>query len=261
MKMRKTFMWYAPVVLFSACFFIFTADALTVNGTIVPKTGGYSCILQFSCVPATEDIGGMQLDIHTAKTFNLTEITASSPSQGAWSQVSPVLDRKDSQVLLSAINPAFMKSSLTDSIEMFQLNLVFTGTNFPQTYQQLFDSLNIKSLFSTDGKDIKGTLNFGALAVSKHRVSNNALCNYVFKARRIHELTFSIKNDAVVKARVIDAKGKVISVLADSKMAAGMHTVGWDGSAGNHSIAASGVYFIQLETGSFTYNKKVSHVR
>lgn len=261
MKMKKALMQYAQAVLFSACLFIFTADAMTVKGGIVPGSKSFSCILQFYSVPQSENIGGMQLDLRTAKSFSLTDVTASSPEQGAWSQISPALNRKDQQVVLSAINPAILKSSLTDTTIMIQLELNFSGENAPQNYQELFDSLNIKSLISTDGKEIKSTLNFGTLAVSKHRASNSTLCNYSLKARRIHELTFSLKNDAVVKTRVIDAKGKVIRVLSESKMSAGIHTVAWDGSTGGHSITASGVYFMQLETGSFTYNKKVSVVR
>jgi hypothetical protein len=262
MKIKKAFMWYAPVILFSAWCFVSQAGAMMIKGAVVPKTQGVvSCTLEFLYVPANEDIGGMQFGIRSAKSFSLTDISASSPEQGAWSQISPVLVRKDPRISLSVINPAFLKSALADTTVMFQLKLEFAGNDVPQNWQSLFDSLNIEKLISTDGKEIKSTLNFGALAVSGKGFSNNAQCRYVLKARRIHELTFSLKNDSNVKARVIDAKGKVIRILTDSKMAAGIHTVGWDGRTVGRSIAASGIYFIQLETGSFTYNKKVSVVR
>lgn len=262
MKLKKVFMQSAPVFLFLAQVVTFEVNAFTVKGAIIPNAGGFSCLLQFSCVPAIEDIGGVQLDLSAKPAFNLTDVVATAPDQGAWSQISPSLIRGDSHLSLSSIAPAFLKSASSDTTTMFQLQLNFTGSNVPANYKDVIDSLTVNKIISTSGSNIQNSFVWGTLGISsKARMSKEVQCTYSNKLYRVHQLMFNLKSDAVIKAKVVDVSGKTLKVLLNSKLAAGMHTVGWDGSLSSHSSAASGIYFLQLETGAFTYNKKVSHLK
>ena len=49
--------------------------------------------------------------------------------------------------------------------------------------------------------------------------------------------------DGPARLAVFDARGRQVRVLAEGRLPAGMHTVGWDGRDGDGQVLASGVYF------------------
>jgi hypothetical protein len=236
------------------------AEAVSIDGTTVPNGNGFKCIFLFKYVPATEDVGGIQIDITTNQNQIPAEIITSAPEQGPWSQISPVLVRKDPSISLSAITPSFLKSTINDPVPMFTLQFTYAG-NPPSDIRKLIDTIMVKNVISTSGKSNTVTMSWGETSIKGRKDLSHPECRYIAKTHRVHQLTFSLKNESIVKARVIDVNGKTVSVLLNSKLPSGIHTVAWDGTSGAHTVAASGIYFIQLETGSFTYNKKVSYLK
>ncbi len=235
-------------------------EACSIDGTAVPSGNGFKCTFVFNYVPANEDIGGIQIDIRTVQNQTPTEIIASAPEQGPWSQISPVLIRKDPSVSLTAMTPSFLKSSLKDPVVMFKVQYTFSGT-IPGDIRKLIDTIVVKNAIATNGAPGTVGINWGNTSIKGRNVLSQPECSYIAKSHRVHQLMFSLKDECAVNARVIDANGKTVKILINSQLPSGIHTVVWNGTSGTNAIAASGIYFIQLETGSFTYNKKVSHLK
>jgi len=55
---------------------------------------------------------------------------------------------------------------------------------------------------------------------------------------------------------VVDVTGRQVEVLADGPMAAGSHSLLWDGRRGNARLAA-GVYFVRWQTPERTMRRKL----
>ena len=68
----------------------------------------------------------------------------------------------------------------------------------------------------------------------------------------VTRMTCALPVDAKVSVCVYDLEGRLIEKLVDSELAAGRHTVSWDGAA-----APSGVYFVQMRAAEFSSNRKV----
>jgi hypothetical protein len=258
MKMKHVLKLYASVLIAVLYGPVPQAGAVSIDGNTVSNGSGFKCTFQFNYIPANEDIGGIQLDIKTSQ--SPTEIIASAPDQGPWSQISPVLIRQNQTVSISAMTASFLKSNVKDPVSMFQIQLAFSG-NPPTDIRKLIDTVIVKNAISSNGTTSTVSMSWNATSLNSIRRLTQPECSYIVKSHRVHQVTFSLKNECTVKARVIDANGKTVSLLLNSKLQSGIHSVAWDGSSGTNTIAASGIYFIQLETGSFTYNKKVSHLK
>ncbi len=64
-----------------------------------------------------------------------------------------------------------------------------------------------------------------------------------------------------VKLIVFDILGRIISTLVNQKQSSGFYEVTWDGLSASGGQAPSGVYFYQLNSGSFTKTKKMILLR
>lgn len=60
---------------------------------------------------------------------------------------------------------------------------------------------------------------------------------------------FTLNRDAAANLRVYDTQGRLVRTLIDSYVAAGPHTVSWDGRDTAGKAVASGVYFMRLRAG------------
>jgi hypothetical protein len=74
-------------------------------------------------------------------------------------------------------------------------------------------------------------------------------------------LTFRTARAGPVSARVFDARGALVRTLARDARPAGEQTVRWDGRDAHGAPAASGVYFIRVETAEGTSIRKVAFLR
>ncbi len=65
-------------------------------------------------------------------------------------------------------------------------------------------------------------------------------------------LEFSLAAEGRVDLRVFDCAGRVVRTLVDAECEAGPHATTWDGANDAGQRAASGVYFVKMETAGHT---------
>jgi flagellar hook assembly protein FlgD len=71
------------------------------------------------------------------------------------------------------------------------------------------------------------------------------------------KIEFSIPDPAPVRLTVFNTLGQIIRVLVDDELAAGQHSVTWDGSDDLNHPVASGMYLYRIEAGSQTETRKM----
>jgi hypothetical protein len=70
-------------------------------------------------------------------------------------------------------------------------------------------------------------------------------------------IRFSLAADSPVKLVIFDVNGRRVRMLVDRSLKAGTHEVIWDGSDDAGHTVASGLFWSQLQAGSYTSNKKM----
>ncbi|HVP36241.1 MAG TPA: FlgD immunoglobulin-like domain containing protein, partial [Terriglobales bacterium] len=63
--------------------------------------------------------------------------------------------------------------------------------------------------------------------------------------------------DSRVSLKIYNVAGQLVRTLVNETMAAGTHTVTWDGANSNGEKVASGIYFYQLGTENYTQTRKM----
>lgn len=74
-------------------------------------------------------------------------------------------------------------------------------------------------------------------------------------------IRYSVPSPGPVRLAVHDASGREVAVLVRGHRAAGSYTILWDGRDAGGRDAASGVYFLRMEAGSFVGTRKMVLVR
>ena len=75
------------------------------------------------------------------------------------------------------------------------------------------------------------------------------------------KIRFQLPEASYVVVRIFNTLGQEIRMLADQQYEAGHHSVGWDGKDNSGNAVSSGIYFYQLQAGTFTQVKKMSLLR
>ena len=70
-------------------------------------------------------------------------------------------------------------------------------------------------------------------------------------------IDFTLPSEQVVSLKIYNIKGQVVSSLVNRRMAAGIHTVRWDGRNDSGERVSSGVYFYRLTAGEKSFVKKM----
>lgn len=70
-------------------------------------------------------------------------------------------------------------------------------------------------------------------------------------------IKFANKENGMVKLNIFNVRGQKVRSLVNSQMAAGTHTINWNGTDDNGNVVASGVYMYNLECGRYTSTKKM----
>ncbi|MGH8005216.1 MAG: T9SS type A sorting domain-containing protein, partial [Limisphaerales bacterium] len=70
-------------------------------------------------------------------------------------------------------------------------------------------------------------------------------------------IAFSLPKSSEVRLEVFDLLGRSVVTLKEGSMAAGTHTVVWDGRDRSGQTVSSGVYLYRLKVGSFVETKKM----
>ncbi len=74
-------------------------------------------------------------------------------------------------------------------------------------------------------------------------------------------IDFSIKSTGNVTLEVYNLKGQVVKTLINSEVEAGEHSITWHGDTDSGANAATGVYFIKLQTNEYQQTKKVMMIK
>jgi len=70
-------------------------------------------------------------------------------------------------------------------------------------------------------------------------------------------LRLALEAPARVRARLCDVAGRIVRVLADESLAAGTHTLHWDGRDQGGAAVAPGVYFCRVQAGPAEFTRTI----
>lgn len=74
-------------------------------------------------------------------------------------------------------------------------------------------------------------------------------------------IAFELASPVEASIRVYDVSGRLIAVLIEGSLPAGLHEVVWNGRDGNGAMAASGIYFYRLSAGALFQTRKMVLLR
>lgn len=115
----------------------------------------------------------------------------------------------------------------------------------PNGQREAFPSFTSAS-FSVDGDDNSGLPMTFAMAQ-----------NYPNPFNPTTEISFSLPTNQYVELDIFNVLGQKVRSLVNQDMAAGEHTVMWDGRNSGGATVSSGVYFYRIAAGDFTDTKKM----
>jgi hypothetical protein len=72
----------------------------------------------------------------------------------------------------------------------------------------------------------------------------------------VTEICYQLPKDSYIVLTVYDVLGQEVQVLVDGLVKAGYRSAVWDAKD-----AASGIYFIQMQTGNFVERRKMALIR
>lgn len=75
------------------------------------------------------------------------------------------------------------------------------------------------------------------------------------------QLRFQLSEGRAVRARVVDAAGRMVKTLRSGWLSAGAHEVTWDGRDANGAAVTSGLYFCVFESAGVTTTRKLAVMR
>ncbi|MBD3378772.1 T9SS type A sorting domain-containing protein [candidate division KSB1 bacterium] len=75
------------------------------------------------------------------------------------------------------------------------------------------------------------------------------------------QINFDLNKDCHVSLRILNLKGETVIELLDEELSMGNHQVEWIGNDINGSTVASGVYIVQLHTGTETQIQKIVYAK
>lgn len=243
-------------LLLIVLFLLQFAWSIQITGS---KESGTAWNLRFSHIPATDNVGAFKTKIQFSSDVDISSIISDAPNGGAWSQVKPVLSRNGNLLEVLCVGPAMINSRIADTLEMFHISFEISGKSGSDSlFNGIIDSLWFDECLDTRGSEMAPFIDLKTSTLKPGKTIDRSKSVEYRDFGRIHSLTFNLAGPEMVKARVVDIRGRVLTKLTEKKLTPGMHTLRWPENA--RQIAA-GTYFIQLEINNFTYNKKVNYYK
>jgi hypothetical protein len=183
-------------------------------------------------------------------------VTVFRPEGGAWSQVQPALKQDGATAEVYALAPTIgdSKSEAPETIASLRLDL--TPVVPLQGASDVIDSVWVDEAVQPWGGPSalvpRLTTSVGGRAAAA--VAAGARERVVGLTRI---LSFTLAQPARVKVQVLDVNGRKAVRVFDSRLQRGMHEVVWNGLGQDGRPLPAGTWFLRLETGAFTYNRKL----
>jgi photosystem II stability/assembly factor-like uncharacterized protein len=112
---------------------------------------------------------------------------------------------------------------------------------------------------------------FLGACVSGYAINNNANPEIEQQAKELNiypnpvvkstTILFFVPQTGNVSIQIFDLSGRLITTLANKKMQAGNHQLIWNSNDENGKVVSSGIYYLKLNTGSYSVSKKLSVIK
>jgi len=118
--------------------------------------------------------------------------------------------------------------------------------------------VNIAGVNETDSYISTLSLNWGSELISEPEIPAEFSLeqNYPNPFNPVTNIKFTLPDDVNVKLAVYDVMGRIVDVLANQKLEAGVHTISF-----NATNLPSGIYFCKLEAGNYNAVRKMSLIK
>jgi len=70
-------------------------------------------------------------------------------------------------------------------------------------------------------------------------------------------ISYTLRRESEVKLDIFDVLGRHVATLLDAVQPAGTHFAVWTGESGSGTVAGSGVYFVRLQSATFSQTRKL----
>jgi hypothetical protein len=132
--------------------------------------------------------------------------------------------------------------------------LVYMNSNSGMTGQLLTAKGELVSVEAVDNfsRPVKTTVVNRAIPTA---YALNA--NYPNPFNPTTNISFALPVDSRVSLKIYNVAGQLVRTLVNETMAAGIHTVTWDGANSNGEKVASGIYFYKINAGDFSKTMKM----
>jgi len=199
--------------------------------------------------------GGIQFETNTSngKIF----IISPAPPVGAWCHVALTFDGYWAQMYMDGEMVVEGEMTFGAAREAgFHLGCGTTGGG--DCFSGIIDEFRVYNRMLNEAE----VLELSKIPVSVEPRNQNVISDYVLRQNYPNPfnptttIAYDLKASGKVRLSVYDLMGKEVAVLVDGIQSAGNHKVRFDGSN-----LPSGIYFYQLQSGSFTETKKLVLLR
>ncbi len=253
-------------VIFKLILFLFiTTKAVTID-VLVSTDGISKGTITVTCSnnPSQEPLKGLGVQFTVNSQLNLSSVQVKPPLNDRWSMAKPQLKRDHNKIDIMSISPFSVINKKDTTTRIFIASCKISGASITTlSYDEIVKNITIVDALdaSTSPLQITPVIKYdgcvGTLAGDELRIQNPV----IRKMGSSYSLAFKIDRKMSIRTYIINAQGKLVKLFPLKNYVRGFHTIRWDGSNQHNSPVAAGIYFIQIEIGNKTYNKKVSILR
>jgi hypothetical protein len=239
----------------AALFLLPTVPEAFEVGVRIPE-GGIQAEIVVRHTPAQEPLGAVRLKLRFREQAGVKAVTVFRPEGGAWSQVQPALKQEGATAEIYALAPTIGDSKAESPETIASLRLDLSPAAPLQGASDVIDSVWVEEALQPWGAAStlvpRLTTSLGGRAAAAGAAGAR---ERVVGLTRI--LSFTLAQPARVKVQVLDVNGRKAVRVFDSRLQRGMHEVVWNGLGQDGGPLPAGTWFLRLETGAFTYNRKL----
>lgn len=218
------------------------------------ETGG-SARIRIYHVPALEPLGAVKVRLKLRPEAAPEAVANQAPSAGPWSQFLPQVQRSGNDLTVWAMAPNIGESRDSSSKLVADVTLAFASAKPMAAAADLIDSVIVVEAWTPFGK--KTTLGKSNLTTGLHPAAPAASAPVERIRGLAHTLSFSLAKAQRVRVSVSDFRGRRMASVLDRKLNPGMQEVTWDGKADGGKPLPTGTYFLRLEAGAYSYDRKL----